>query len=576
MDFNKLGYWVNISDYLTNPVTDAISEFRYKFSETEDDVCEIELNSLDTAIADRKELKPGKFLTVQWGFYGGSKSLVYKVYIFDRNTNYQKDGRVNLKLICHERFAIAKMDAAANQNLEQLKDNTPIVFSTNAIKNVALQVQKGNTELAGLFDNATIGANFKNKGKLVSTYNGNMSTYNTLRKILDRLPGGPYVMDSRNDTLYIRTRDFKQTSHKSFTWKGGTGELLDFKPITKNRAKKSESDQITVNTYDPKTKTASKVVAVPAADTHPAGTVVTTKLGEVTTLDIYLAPGETPIDAFQKKLPKPKGPTYIPRYNEPVFSAEQIKQLNDEADYQKFLKNRDPSLDALASIVSKNEKLINGKDVSFGDTYKDFNNNTVDKDLLVLSKNTNNGLLLKAVSIAPSRGVTVGGAARDATAYAKNNFALVTGQTSVGKNIHVNDNTDKAEALADNTRKAAELDNNPGSAELLGQPDIAVGQIITILGVAQTHSGNYYIGECEHVLSDVTYELHIEKLMRDGVTRVTTNNKKGKKVNLYSLIPNNPNLKPQTPTIIINNTHGTEGNNNQSTKKVQVKTPATS
>lgn len=568
MDFSKLGYFITIKDYtgkiILKNLIDTISNLEYTYSENEDDLCEIEVNSSDIFISDRVEFKAGQFLSVQWGYINGLISPIRKVYIFEKDTHYQKDGTIRLKLTCHERFAIAKMDNPANKNLEQLKDNSPIVFSTNAIKNIKLAMEKGNTELTQLIDNNNFNIgltadDYLGKGKIVSHYSGNMSTYYTLRNLLDRLPGGPYVMDSRDDILLVRTRDFSVSSKKSYTWRGGTGELLDFKPVTKNRARKASSEKVTVASYDPSTKKSTTI-------TSTSGKNNQTKLGEKNSINIYLVDA---LKAIQDKKRKPL-PTFIPRSTDIVFGTDAMKKILDQEAYQNFKKNRDTKVDNLVTQIIKNK---NNK----SNPYNNFDKKDVDRGLVVRRGKDITGNILNELIIGTTNGVVVQGLQRDATAVAHNNGALVSDEALPGKTLHTNDTAEKAGALAENTRKNNELESNPGTAELLGQPELECGQIITILGVSNTHKGNYYISECQHKLSDYSYETHITKLVRDGINKVTTTSVKGKKkINLYDLIPGNPNLAPKTPTIILNNSKGPENNPSTGKKIISSKKPGQS
>lgn len=584
----KTSYYIVVRDSQGNPLPDTITSLRYKFSEAEDELCEIEIESADRYLADNPAYKEGRHLTVYWGWINGTQSNKRKVYIFDRDTGYKQDARVNLKLICHERFAVGKMDTVANKNLTQLKDNSPIVFSSNVIKNVKLDIEKGNSELKSLINsnNFNIGLTatpYGKDSKIVSTYNGNMSTYYTLRKILDRLPGGPYIMDSRDDVLLIRTRDFKSGSKKTFTWAGGSGELKDFKPCTKNRSTKASANQTNLSTYDPATKTSTNVSA-------KAGPTNGVKLANGKTIDIYIDAKDLS-DAYRKVANKnAKGPLiFVPRKTDKLFTSEDISgalkrdkelQIKNKRDAILHVKGVAPELLQMVRKAQDN-KLTAGK----YNPYNDFSNKEVDKGLIVSTglKTGNPNITLNKLYLGMDDGKSYqGGNSRDNTALARNNFALVTDQKSINRAAMSNDTVEKAAAHAENLQKDAELENNPATAELIGQPEIEVGQIITILGVAKIHDGNYYVAECEHILKEDTYELSISKLLRDGVngpgtTQYLKKKKKGKKeVDLYALIPNNPNLPPKTPTQIINGSRGPEASNGKNTKKLTVKKPGKS
>lgn len=580
----KLGYYVKLYDYLGNFITETISSFRYKFSEDEDDVCEIEFESGDPFIADYKQYKEGRSFVCQWGWFDGTESNRRKVYCFDRETHYKENGTVQLKLMCHEKFVIAKMDAASNKNLSQLKDNAPIIFSTKVITNINIAVEKGNTELQTLLVKNNI--NLKglkstkqyNKNEvIVSNYNGNMSTYYTLRKFLDTLPGGPYIMDSRDDYLLIRTRNFGTPSKKTFTWKGGTGELKSFKPVTKNRSSKASSQKITVSSYDPGSKTATNA-------SSNSGDSNKVKLGEVNSLDINLnIPLQ--IDDGRGLIANPKLKDTIYVGGQKTTIGDELRKQRAQSDAQSTFSgpstdNKPISVHAILQVdKDKAETLRLEKTKKLIKDYKDYKNNPVDVGFVVERVDDANGnSTLRKVYSVQKNGKTnflagSGITNRDNTAYAQNHLAFEESQVTVRTGLLTNDSAAKAAALADNKRQDQELETNPGSADLIGQPEIECGQIITILGVASEHAGNYYIQECEHILNESIYDLNIGKLVRDGVNRSSAHSgKKSTKVNLATLIPNNPNLK-HNQTIILNTSKGPEASNLQKIKTLHSQKP---
>lgn len=92
--------------------------------------------------------------------------------------------------------------------------------------------------------------------------------------------------------------------------------------------------------------------------------------------------------------------------------------------------------------------------------------------------------------------------------------------TNGGKNKPLNDptiqNPKDALAAAANARQEAELKNNPGYFEAIGDPSIQKGQIITILGVSKKYSGNYYITKATHSISgDKPYMIECD-IVRQG------------------------------------------------------------
>jgi len=84
-------------------------------------------------------------------------------------------------------------------------------------------------------------------------------------------------------------------------------------------------------------------------------------------------------------------------------------------------------------------------------------------------------------------------------------------------------NPSDAHTTAANWRDEANLKNNPGYIEAIGDPNIVKGKIITILGVGKKHSGNWYITKVEHLIGDgKSYMMRID-IVRQG-SNIKVNN----------------------------------------------------
>lgn len=474
-----------------------VTKFSYKFSEEEDEKCTFTIQSDNPFICDDPNLQEGKRLEVEWGFIDGQVSKRRVVFIFDTSPEYNNEG-ITLEITCHEKFVLAKMDAATNKNSKQLKD-VPVLFSTQVISNIRLEIEKGNDELLRLIEtdklNLDINSAYSqnNNGDiLVSYYNGNHSTFKTIRTFLDKLPGGPYVIDSRDEGVIIRTRDFKQDSLLTFSYNKAQGSpILSFKPETKNRTNKSGSEEIKVTSWDPAKKTA--VTQVSSANDK----------GKV-----KLANGKS-LDFSKVNNPSNKNiPDVIKKAND--YYNKTSKTVQEMGGIPVNKEKKEPS--KLQGIVKGNQQATNaGKDLQ---KYKDkliigegkLKDQTIYK--LYLGKDYGSNPAI--------RGVTV---ARDNTAVAKTVTDIVLEDSKPGKNVISPESAARAKALADNERSENELNNNPATATMEGEPSIETGKIITILGVANRHAGNYYIMDCEHTIDDNGYITNITKMTRQGINK---------------------------------------------------------
>ena len=245
---HRLSAKILLRDFEGKEIQNILLDFKYKFDEEKDDECTFTIKSPNENLPDDPRLQEGKLLTVSWGWFDGNFiANTRRIYIFDISVEYGEDGVV-MTFICHEKFALSKMDSVANKNLNQLKSGVPILFSSTAMDAVNMSVENGSTQLEKLLKKPTekeLGlakSTIEAGTTLVSYYNGNLSTFRGLRMYLDRLPGGPYVIDSRDDAVTVRTRDFTQDSLRTFHYKkGNVNGLLMFKPESKNRSKAGQS-----------------------------------------------------------------------------------------------------------------------------------------------------------------------------------------------------------------------------------------------------------------------------------------------------------------------------------------------
>lgn len=577
--FNPLSHFISVFDFQGNQIQDKITSFKYTYDEEGDDICEMTVESDSVKLADKPEYAEGKRLKVQWGWLNGKKSPLRSIWIWDTKDEYHENGVSELTLTCHDLFALAKLDLTANKNIAQIRRGVPLIFSTKVLGNVAVDVDSGNTDLAALLKEGGIdlhGIKGKDFGKgniIVSYFNGNMSTFYGLRNYLDRLPGGPYVIDSRDDRVIIRTRDFQVKAKFTYYYKQENGQLLKFTPETKNRSKKKSSEKVKVVTWDHDAKEAATVVS--ESDKNKGIILANGKSLDLSSLKPILSdlntPGKFSDSAIQKLITNGHYTTIdYQAENRKFEAAQKLKQ-------QQSIKP--------GSLLSK--VLLSSKSPD-----KSFNPNNVGNSgltteqvtdkLIVTRGKLSDGTVIDKLFLGDKSGVDRGThetVARDVTAMASRTYALVEDDPGSGRSLLSNDDYDKAKAWAENTRKNAELENHPAHIELMGEPEIECGDLLTIKNVAIKNSGNYYVKKCEHVLDDNGYFTTIEKAVRHGVNRYKPNTL-GSKDLLGELIPKTQNFSDinakdfqVVDNVIINISEGQENTTSEKTIKVQTKTP---
>lgn len=550
---------------------ERIDKFTYKYSEEYDDECILTLCSDDPLIADDPNYQEGSKLLVEWGYLDSGESMQRTVYIFETKTEYTDNG-INLTLTCHEKFALTKMNQAGTGlgTNKTSKDNTQVLVLGATVLNalhLEVLVERNNTTSdilreagiefdlarnevkvtsAGWFDDKTsqatgfqpnqnVGISYKEGSKVVKTYSikddypdmvyflATASSYKTLRKYLDKLPGGPYVIDSRDDTVIIRTRNFNQDPVRVYTYKGGDGELLSFTPETKNRQNSKGASRTSATSWDAKSKT-----GVSSTSTSTSGTVLGNSWSENELIKALWSkyPNSKPWDINEavrkeqerKKAEEAKLPRNI-NAGKPLNYNGGFNALNHT--FEQAERDRAAMEAKYANDITP-EKLGGNRNP----TPESYDPNDQQDGIQFYKPWEMGGR--EPARLKKSKGLSVGTtSAIDNTSIDRRRIAqpLYKGDTpGVAKQLG-NEGSGaqgKAEAYAKNSKEDTQLENNPATATMVGNPFLQVGSLITITNVSKKHEGNYYLKEVEHQIGSDGYMVDITKMVRQGTNKTTT------------------------------------------------------
>lgn len=558
----KLTPFVRIYGENGDELRDGITRFTYRYSEENDDECHLQFQTLDVKIADKPPYQEGKKLTVEWGFLNNPETAQRTIYIFDTVTAYTDNG-VNLELICHEKFTMSKINKAGTSkgnNKTSKKDSQVLVLGFDVLSRLQVAIEDGNQELVNLLKSAgieiqsdslrltesgwvdsntadvvgykanqNVGLEYK-KGTQVNQkevaispgmdmvyYNASVASFRTLRKYLDKLPGGPYVIDSRDDAVTIKTRDFGKDPVRAYHYKDEDGELLDFTPETKNRQHAKGSSRTSVTGWDSKTKkvtnsTSSKNTGTVLADGSTENTLIESLWSKYPLARPYnpFPAGENiPDRQFNLKEPKKNQPTGATTFGVNLWE----QQLEEDRRNRQRREQTEPGVKTI-------------KDLG-GTGPNNYNPDEVKESTQSLEPWETPGRV-PARQNKKNGGITGG---RDNTyVYQEKTMPQwrVTPAGTPEKNRVVGDEGsnahNKIKSSAKNEREDNQLKNNPASARMIGNPLLKTGSIITILNVAEKHAGNYYIQEVEHQIGEDGYITMINTMVRQG------SNKTNKKV----------------------------------------------
>lgn len=497
-------------------------KFRYVYSEEEDDVCELEMEFDDAKKPDEAMYKEKTEITVLWGFLGTSRIKTRKVYIQDFNWAY--GGNLKVSLLCTEKAVVLKSDTNTNMyngatmldvaidaakkhnlnvvletdkpapieipaNLNKLSDIEQYIKSKEpktTIRAFNINDFKEAKKISQLNKPQTLGSNpisfeqefggltaIDDKGTHLhiitpkqkyqeyslnyydSIPQANRSTKGFLNGLGMREKGGQMIVDTRDDNIILRKRNYHQAPIKIFEYKQGDGEVLRFVPEYKSRIKAGSGSNISFGGWDPLNKTYFNGDANNVYDNLPES------LGKLQQM----------VD-FLKKVPDKQqrfGGFFLTRDGELKYTTQPTRRS-----YQYF---PNATYGGQQAFSAKAESTLTVRDVKVPVTVAQELN-----DLLKLLNESLDYLKAQNKNLYDPR-------YRDANG-AFNNAA--------------------------NLRNNSNLDKNPATLETEGYPEIEVGQIVGIVGVAKIHAGNYYIIKSEHVIDGSGGYSLTSSLVRDG------------------------------------------------------------
>ena len=475
-------------------ISEHIKDFSYTFSEAEDDFASITIETGDVTLLDKPEFQDDAEWVVLWGYREGPEASKRKVYLRDISTDYGSD-LITITIKATDKASYLKNTAKNTINKNQ---NSVEIISNIATRNgirFLMTDRQGNlirpttADIKALEETPTDGPMVLNSsGGLYNdpTYvipvwkdfvQGGKSDYALANEVIEKTPGGPYVLEGRDDTLTLKKRDFSQGPIRSYTYKGESGELLDFIPETKNRTKKSASANLSGSAWDRETQEYHETNITEADDDSP-------RLGDE-------------VDGSNRLSEKEQQ-----KYNDLEANANYYEE-------QLHIKSAQ-SYNILTPAGSNTDLLIVGNK---------FASTAPGREVFDVQDNAN------TFSVVPknfSSGV-------DNTATLQNKMSVF----DINKyKASVEDFANYKEELK-NKRSDEALDKNPATATMVGDPMVISGKVLNILGVAKKHTGNYYVTDATHHISvsdGYTMEL---TLKRNALS--STGNTQGDKIQVKAI-----------------------------------------
>lgn len=277
-----------VLDIDQRPLGYRINDFKYIYDEENDDEAEIRLLFPDSRHLNNIIFNADTILKLQWGYVipGGQviKSPERTVAIRDLETDY-KDNGVELTLKCTDLVSYiknVKTNTVRNKTdyfVDWLKEVSTGKFraavTLDGFKTVIEKDgftkdfsfdEKTNTVRQVAIDNARFETRSRKLTYKKILKGKSLALNNAIDDLIMDLDG-QLIQDSTDDVLEVRPRNFNQDIFRSFTYKGLTGELLQFK--VKTDTKKVKEDKNSSIRVDPKKKTVNEK-ETDAADTEIA------------------------------------------------------------------------------------------------------------------------------------------------------------------------------------------------------------------------------------------------------------------------------------------------------------------
>ena len=254
-------------------LTRFIKSFTYSYDEENDDEAVLKFEFPGPTHCNNAMFEKSTVWKVQWGYNtnedGVIKSPERLIALRDKKVKYTSSG-IEMTLECTDLISYTKniktntvkktsyfvdwlreisegkfKATVTTHGFKTIieKDGTMEDFEfdekTNAVKQKAVDNAR--------FETRTRKLNFSKviKGK-------SLSINNAIKDLLPDISEGPYILDTTDDKMEIKTRNFNQNIYKTFTFRGVHGELIEFE--SKSDTRKVKEDGKYTTKVDPRTK----------------------------------------------------------------------------------------------------------------------------------------------------------------------------------------------------------------------------------------------------------------------------------------------------------------------------------
>lgn len=489
-------------------VTENIVDFNYKYSQEEDDTCQITIQTSNVDLPDKPEFQENVILKVVWGFIGENKTKTRKVIIRNIKPSYS-EGAITFDILCTDKASRIKSNSSkkihkgtVSNMAKEIADRNGLIYKgvSQTDDGLAIEVtditgyarpgyydQNGNYNIA--VDNTAVPrrVDFRLYDQLPQA---NKSDFHLLKDAASGDPAGPLELYGRDDELILQKKNLNQKPIKVYTYGDGTGLLLSFEPESKNLTRKGSSGNINIDAFNPEDKTSYNIDANDFTNNLP-------KLGDTT---------EVPARFYNN----------LGYADESDTSEDQVNTGPNKKDRVVSFKNNGRNIKDTRVNSDKPQQLISWEE--FKKNQSNLPKNSEPGFQSKLEKNPadtfDSNYALKTdygiINFSNYNTAHPGFYNKDGNyTIAVDNTAVVVpfGDSNSAdektidytKNVPSSEHSlEEAYGKGSNQQAEGSLKKNPAEAKIVGDIDIESGKIITILNVSKKFSGNYYVEEAVH------------------------------------------------------------------------------
>lgn len=481
-----------------------ITDFTYNHSESANDGCRIviEIGELGnvrfTDVVDHPDLQEDKKLKLTWGYIKDYTEQRRVVYIWDITTEFTDNG-IRMEIEAYPKAAylylIKSRDLYKDTNLlgmaetignswglevENLidKDDSIVEEDTSdqirhdsgGVSPATYNVESnGNQNVIIPVDNATTRKTyvFKNYDEIPQAGKSDAQVLGDTAK----LEGNENTLvNFRDDKLIIDKRDLAQEPHKTFNYKAEPGDVIVFRPGSRNMDARSAGVSNLVSGWDADSKEFIESWITEDQDSSEA-------MGE----NIELTLNQLALNLVRNE-------NFNPYRDNVMIGGHLIEAEVDEVD---------ENGNKLKKIISTRQLDVNGRNytnIRIGGTTPGVVD--LEHNFFTQAQDTTGRIFVQGIANVEARDII--------------------------NTVENNPDDVAAAGLAKKSKWA--LEQNESELVVVGDPELESNKVITMLNVGKRYSGNYYVANVEHRLNQMDGYICTLKLYRRGINDVGETN----------------------------------------------------